>query len=95
MWRARSIRGIRLEGFSERPPRSTLQPMKSIVARPQPQSQALKKAVKANGLSPDQVKARASRVSASSRNPAVDDVRQSFGFMPVGIQGVVIHWPAL
>lgn len=67
--------------------------MKSIAASPQ--GLARKKAVKANDLSPNQVKAQASRVSASSRGPAVNDVRQSFGFMPVGIQGVVIHWSAL
>jgi len=60
-----------------------------------PRSQALNKAAKANGLSPDQVKAQAMRVSASSRNPVVDDVRKSFGFMPADIQGVVIHWPSL
>jgi hypothetical protein len=67
--------------------------MKTITARPHPQ--ALKKAAKVDGLSPDQVKAQAMRVSASSRNSVVVDVRKSFGFMPVDIQGVVIHWPSL
>jgi len=60
-----------------------------------PRFQSLKNAAKANGLSPDQVKAQAMRVSASSRNPPVIDVRKSFGFMPADIQGVVIHWPSL
>ena len=65
--------------------------MKTITPHPQ----TLKKAAKVDGLSPDQVKAQAMRVSASSRNPVVVDVRKSFGFMPVDIQGVVIHWPSL
>ena len=67
--------------------------MKTPAAKPRPQ--ALNKAAKANGLSPDRVKVQAMRVSASSRNPAVVDVRKSFGFMPADIQGVVIHWPSL
>ena len=67
--------------------------MKTPAAKPR--SHALNKAAKANGLSPDQVKAQAMRVSASSRNPVVGDVRKSFGFMPADIQGVVIHWPSL
>lgn len=41
------------------------------------------------------VKAPALRVSASARNVPVSDVRETFGFMPVGIQGVVIRWPSL
>jgi hypothetical protein len=33
------------------------------------------------------------RMSASSLNPAVVDVRKSFGFMPAEKEGVVIYWP--
>ena len=43
----------------------------------------------------ESVKAQALRVSASARNVPVNDVREAFGFMPVGIQGVVIRWPSL
>jgi hypothetical protein len=67
--------------------------MKTTAAKPR--SQALNKAAKASDLSPAQGKVQAMRVSASSRNPPVTDVRKSFGFMPADIQGVVIHWPSL
>lgn len=42
-----------------------------------------------------QLKAQALGASASARNAPVADVRDAFGFMPVGIQGVVIRWPTL
>ncbi|WP_301020097.1 hypothetical protein [Rhodoferax sp.] len=67
--------------------------MKTTSAKPR--SQALEKGSKAGSLSPAQIKSQAMRVSASSRNPPVIDVRKSFGFMPADIQGVVIHWPSL
>lgn len=42
-----------------------------------------------------QVKQQAVSKASAARAEPVADVREAFGFMPVGIQGVVIRWRGL
>lgn len=47
------------------------------------------------GPSLDTLKADALRASASSRQVGVSEGRETFGFFPSGLEGVVIRWPTL